>query len=90
MTKKRNEWLKRISEQRASGESIAAYCRRSGISKSSFEYWRAKLDRENGRFVTVTPVETKEVTIELKNGVMVRIPDLELLPSVLKVLDAGA
>jgi hypothetical protein len=87
---KRDEWSKRIAEQRESGESIAAYCRRVGISKPSFEYWRTKLKSDEGRFVSVSPVKPSEVTIELTNGAVIRVSDIGLLSQIIEVLNARA
>jgi hypothetical protein len=36
-------WQQRMSGQRASGLSIAAYCRREGIANASFHAWKRKL-----------------------------------------------
>jgi len=91
MIKKSEEWAKRISEQRKSGESITSYCGRTGVSKSSFEYWRRKLGHEDsGRFVSVAPVETKDIIIQLGGGIIIRVPEVSLLPAVLEVLNARA
>lgn len=90
MTKKSEEWAKRISEQQKSGESITGYCRRTGVSKSSFDYWRVKLGMEgSGRFVSVTPVMTKEIVIE-QGGITIRVPDVTFLAAILEVLNARA
>lgn len=37
------QWRKVISEQPASGLSIAAYCRQRGVPEASFFSWRRKL-----------------------------------------------
>jgi hypothetical protein len=89
-------WRRRLEEQRASGETIASYCRRSGISKSSFEYWRGKLElavqhskQENtGRFVPVG-VGAEGITIE-HGGTTIGLSTIEHLGAVLEILDARA
>lgn len=37
-------WRSRIKAWRASGLSVAAYCRRIGVSQPSFYQWRRKLE----------------------------------------------
>jgi len=46
MSKRRDaagRWREVVRKQRASGLSVAAFCRRSRISQASFYYWRRKL-----------------------------------------------
>jgi len=38
-------WKSRISEWEASGESLAGFCKRTGIAYSSFGYWRKRLGK---------------------------------------------
>jgi hypothetical protein len=89
-------WRRRLEEQRASGETITSYCRRSGISKSSFEYWRGKLavaveqskKEGTGRFVPVG-VGAEGITIE-HGGTTIRLSTTEHLGAVLEILHALA
>jgi hypothetical protein len=37
------QWRQRIARQRASGLSIAAFCRREGVSPATFHAWKRKL-----------------------------------------------
>ena len=48
---KRNtqEWRAIFSVWRESGESQRAFCRREGISISSFGYWHRKLKEDSGK-----------------------------------------
>jgi SOS-response transcriptional repressor LexA len=48
MTRRRNQalwdqWRQRVERQRESGLSIAAFCRREGVSPASFHVWKRKL-----------------------------------------------
>ena len=38
-----DQWRQRLARQRESGLSIAAFCRREGVSQASFHAWRRKL-----------------------------------------------
>jgi len=40
-----DEWRRRLERQRESGLSIAAFCRREGVSQVSFHAWKRKLRR---------------------------------------------
>lgn len=42
----RDRWRKLIEQQKASGLSVAAFCRQSGVSQPSFYAWRQKLRGE--------------------------------------------
>jgi transposase-like protein len=39
-------WREIFREQRASGLSVAAFCRRAGVPQASFYFWRRKLQYE--------------------------------------------
>jgi len=41
-------WRRRIEEQMASGQSIQAWCRASGLPAHSFCYWRGRLGLSPG------------------------------------------
>ena len=36
-------WRERIARQRASGKTIAAFCEKENLGKSTFSYWRRRL-----------------------------------------------
>ena len=47
---RRRQWERRVARWRASGLSMAAYCRQHGLSYWMFVRWRQQIER------TVTPV----------------------------------
>jgi|APSaa5957512622_1039677.scaffolds.fasta_scaffold49141_3 hypothetical protein len=57
-TPKRNtqEWREIFSDWRRSGESQRAFCRREGISISSFGYWYGKL-KDTGDEQRITKID---------------------------------
>jgi len=65
---KAEKWKEKYSEWRKSGESQRAYCRRNGISFSTFGYWRKRFgeSHDDSGFVRIeraalsipTPAET--------------------------------
>lgn len=40
-----SEWRAVFEQQRSSGQSVAAFCRRVRVPQSSFFYWRRKLEQ---------------------------------------------
>lgn len=44
-TERKRYWRELIGRQRASGQSIAAFCRETGVSVASFYEWKRKLRR---------------------------------------------
>lgn len=44
----RHKWLDLLRRQRASGLSVAAFCRRDGVAASSFFAWKRKLGSSLG------------------------------------------
>jgi transposase-like protein len=53
---RREEWLQRIGEQKESGVSIRAYCKRHGIAEHVFYGWRQRLrNDEQVSFALVDP-----------------------------------
>lgn len=76
---------KHLSAQPRSGLGVSAYCRRAGISVSSFYYWRQrerKRDRsaraaaEQPSFVELVhrPQVSACFRVELRNGTVVEVP----------------
>ena len=47
-TAKAAQWRGVIAEQRSSGKSVAAYCRRKGVSAGVFHWWKRRLGAECG------------------------------------------
>ena len=90
------QWRKIISEQPASGMSIAAFCRRRLLSEASFFAWRRKLTGA-ARFAEVQiapePVpESSGIELRLSNGccVVVRAGfDRRTLLDLLATLEHG-
>ena len=69
-------WRKVIAQQRASGQSIAAFCRERDISPPSFYGWRRRLaNRKTPQFVPVSlPATAAEFEVRLPNGIVVMVP----------------
>ena len=81
---KRNDWERNIRQQQKSGLSEAAFCRRAGLSTSSFSYWKRKLttaDDDEG-FVQLgcdPPRSTAvtEMSLELPFGIRLHIRGIQ-------------
>lgn len=79
------DWQEILNRFSASGRSLAAFCRAEGISRSTFDLWRRKLQpkktskkRVPKEFVEVTPVSEPviggwTVEIELPDGRLARL-----------------
>jgi hypothetical protein len=69
-------WRVVIARQRASGLSVAAFCRQEEVSPASFYAWRRRLPKEpTPEFVPVSLPETSaEFEVRLPNGVCVVVP----------------
>jgi hypothetical protein len=91
------QWRKIISQQPASGLSIAAFCRQAEVSPASFYVWRRKLRRDTAHFaeVKITPEpgpESSGIELRLSNGrcVLVRPGfDRQTLLDLLATLEHG-
>jgi hypothetical protein len=46
---KADAWRRRIDDQRASGQSVRAWCKANGAQEGSFYWWRARLDLSPGK-----------------------------------------
>ncbi len=88
-------WSRLISEQKQSGESVAAFCRRREVSVPSFYQWRRKLNRVDvesstdvSSFVPVSVMNSpSSIEFEFPGGVVVRLPrDRELLREFLDIV----
>jgi transposase-like protein len=78
------DWQEILDRFASSGRSLAAFCRTEGISRSTFDMWRRKLQpkktskkRAPREFVEVTPVSEPgiggwTVEIELPDGRLAR------------------
>ena len=75
-------WHQRLERFARSGLSIAAFCRREGVSQPSFYSWRRRLGEGSPRFlpVRVVPPATAPVELLLPSGCVLRLsPGCELL-----------
>jgi hypothetical protein len=87
MTEKRKikleKWEAVVAGWRASGLSVAEYCRRNDIPAWKFRYWREKTNREargaarGGRFVELpfsdSSADNGKLVVELASGVRIRL-----------------
>lgn len=82
--RKAADWQEILNRFSASGRSLAAFCRAEGISRSTFDMWRRKLQPKKTprqaakEFVEVTPVSEPTlggwtVEIELPDGRLARL-----------------
>src|SRR5262245_27592812 len=96
---KEGQWRRRISQWRASGLSVRAFCARHGLSTASFYSWRRVLERraaEEPAFVPVrvvadaVPAQASALEVVLVGGRAVRIApgfDAATLRRLLAVLE---
>ena len=97
--RKEQQWRRRISQWRASGLSVRAFCARHGLASASFYAWRRVLERraaEQPAFVPVQvvadtmPAQTSALEVVLADGRTVRVApgfDAATLRRLLAVLD---
>jgi hypothetical protein len=74
-------WHQRLERFAHSGLSIAAFCRREGVSQPSFYAWRRRLGENSPRFlpVRVIPPAAAPVEVLLPSGCVLRLsPGCEL------------
>ena len=96
---KEHQWRRRISQWRASGLSVRAFCARHGLASASFYAWRRVLERraaEQPAFVPVqvvadaTPTQASALEVVLLDGRTVRVApgfDAATLRRLLTVLE---
>jgi transposase-like protein len=98
------KWREVVGEQRASGLSVAVFCRRRGIVPSSFYRWMGKLGRGAGAGAFVeaklvpagspAPRPAGMIEVRLRGGRRVRVSrdgfDRELLMDVVAALEGMA
>ena len=97
--RKEQQWRRRISQWRASGLSVRAFCARHGLASASFYAWRRVLERraaEQPAFVPVQvvadtmPAQTSALEVVLADGRTVRVApgfDAATLRQLLAVLE---
>ena len=95
---KASYWRQHLTEWSGSGMSQAEYCRRSGISLSSFHYWKRRLDRRTPSTkdraivavpfpISSSPVSLPQKPLMLHVGSCFRIEiDQDFCPEVLEKL----
>ena len=70
------EWFRLVSAQERSGKTQDAYCREVGISATSFQRWRQRLERKGAaKFIEVRSEAqpAAKVELEVPGGVTLRI-----------------
>lgn len=92
-------WREIVERQRASGSTVAAFCRDNGIATSSFFAWKRKLGDPPAAFVEAAVVDTPpapraSIEVLLRNGRRVRVGrrgfDRGLLAEVVAALEGIA
>ena len=95
----REQWEKRIARWRASGLSMAAYCREHGFSYWSYVRWRRRLERAATPAgpltlipVVAAPANGAAITIRLPGGIGIEVErgfDAALLGAVVRALQVS-
>jgi transposase len=98
--RKERQWRRRISQWRASGLSVRAFCAQYGLTPASFYHWRRVLERrpaeEPAAFVPVqvvadaVPTQASALEVVLADGRTVRVApgfDAATLRRLLAVLE---
>ena len=75
----REEWQQRLEAWRSSGDSQLAYCRKNGLSRDSFRYWKKILETNgSSEFVEISrfcsPSSGSVVEIFIDGRLQIRIP----------------
>ncbi len=74
-SKRQRAWQQRLARQSGGQLSVAAFCKREGVSIASFYYWRRRLrSADTPQFVPVRLAATTTVEVVLGNGRIVRMP----------------
>jgi hypothetical protein len=99
-----DRWRKIIQQQQASGSSVAAFCRRAGLSQPSFYAWRRKFRGEvtfaEVKVLPTTPSKSGGIAGVETSGIELRLPghrsvmvrpgfDRQTLLELLNVLETG-
>ncbi len=71
---RRRQWERQIARWRASGVSMAAYCRRHGLSYWTFVRWHRRLEQA---IASASPLTLIPVVAPTPNGsvITIRLPD---------------
>ena len=95
---RRRQWEKRIARWRASGESMAAYCREHEVNYAQLVWWRRHLWRDVGSPpLTLIPVVAPgpsrcPIVIRLAGGIGIEVErgfDAGLLSAVVRALQGS-
>ena len=68
-----DQWQAWISEQEASGESIASFCRSRDLPENSFYHWRKRL-AEQPVFVPVSVMGNQDIEIRFPGDITMCVP----------------
>lgn len=95
---RRRQWETRIARWRASGVSMAAYCRQRGLSYTAFVWWRRRLEQAiTSSPLTLIPVAAPTssgvaIVVRLASGIGIEVEagfDAALLSAVVHALQVG-
>jgi len=85
--KKLAEWRRRLARQKASGLTVAAFCRRERVSVSLWKYWQRQVERATPvacglpplrpamPFAPVEIIPRRSVFLRFPGGTTMEIPD---------------
>ena len=78
-TKLKQEWQRHIRAWRISGDTQVCYCRKHGVSRDAFQYWKHNLEgSKTNRFVELSratgPGPGAVVEILIDGRIQIRIP----------------
>lgn len=79
---------KHLLAQSQSGDTVSAYCRRTGISAKTFYNWRQRV-KDDGMFAEVGRPSDTGLELKIREGLSVMVPakfDAEHLKQLLRVL----
>ncbi|MES2356152.1 MAG: hypothetical protein V4568_17460 [Pseudomonadota bacterium] len=51
-----DEWRDRLARQQSSGQSIAGFCRKEGITEGQFYGWRSRLGKKKAKASPILPI----------------------------------
>ena len=97
---RRRQWERRVARWRASGLSMAAYCRQHGLSYWMFVRWRQRIERmvTPASPLTLIPVVVPTprggaITIRLPDGIGIEVEpgfDAGVLSAVMRALQVSS
>jgi hypothetical protein len=76
----KKEWQYHLKAWRASGQTQVSYCRKNGLSRDAFQYWKHNLEgNRNDRFVEIShfcpPSSGSVVEVFIDGRLQIRIPE---------------